>query len=272
MRALIDGDVLAYQYGSLLKRPGMKGKDGDDFCPEVQEGDPLPFVVCWGALQSQVEKIRAAAGCTEATVYLSSNEKPTERFRWATILPYKGNRDSSKEKPAHYQNIRDNILLHYDSVLAEGWEADDAMAAAQYEAGFEGTVICTPDKDLKMVPGWHYSWGVGGGKDKPLWLQTEIGGLKSFYKQLCTGDSTDNILGLYGVGPKSAVLKYISDAEDELTMAKLVYKEYYRRFGNYAVQFMTETGRLLWMQRHYGDLWTIPLGVVEGVEQEEDSG
>lgn len=280
MRALIDGDVLAYAYGSLVKRPGMQNKDGSAFCPEVAEGEPLPFAVCWGGVQSLIEDIKVKTAANKVTVFLTSNTKPSARFEWATIKPYKGNRDPSKPKPHHYQNIRDNFQIHYDCVMAEGWEADDAMAAQQWASlasrssdnPLEDTVICTPDKDLNMVPGWHYSWGVSGGKEKPLWFQDVLGGLKCFYKQLCTGDATDNILGLYGVGPKSAVLKVIDEAPDEHTMASAVYKEYYRRFGNYAVQFMVETGRLLWMQRWPGDLWTIPEGVVKGVEDAEESG
>ncbi len=273
MHALIDGDILAYSYGALVKRH-THSNDGKEFCPELEIGQPLPFEVCWGGVQRLISHIADATNSDKVTVYLSSKEKPTWRFNIATIQPYKGNRKQDKEKPTHWQNIRDNLPIHYTTVIAEGIEADDAMAIAQYTDIAHGdlvgldpseyhTVICTLDKDLMMVPGWHYNWDA---KPNKMIYQDELSGLKCFYKQLLTGDSTDNILGLFGVGPKSTLLKDIDNCQSEAAMACIVSHAYKQRFGSYWHMFMLETGRLLWMMRTPDDLWKVPEVCFDGQE------
>jgi 5'-3' exonuclease len=112
------------------------------------------------------------------------------------------------------------------------------------------TVICTIDKDLKMVPGWHYNWNT----DEKVFV-TEVEGLRWFYKQCLTGDMTDNIKGLHGVGAKSALVSKLDAMEDELTMFEHVYEQYEKRFGSYAEQFLIENGTLLWMMKDEEDQW-----------------
>ena len=111
------------------------------------------------------------------------------------------------------------------------------------------TVICSRDKDLHMIPGWHYTWSAGAQKEKPLWWQDETGALRCFYRQLLTGDSTDNIPGLYGVGPSSSCVKRIGTLNNELDMFRTCYEEYEKRFGSYAEQFIKENADLLWILR-----------------------
>ena len=268
-RALIDGDVLAYSFGSLTKRPGSP----PNFCPELSVGDPLPFAVCWASLQKLIEDIKVKTKCEDATIFLSSTTHPTWRYDIATIQPYKGNR-GGKDKPHQWANIRANFPIHYDCIVAEGIEADDAMGMAQmlshnYPLVNNPTVICTPDKDLSMIPGWHYSWATGTRKEIPLWYQDELGALKCFYKQLLTGDDTDNILGLYGMGPKSTALAKVDACTNEDQMVQIVFREYERRFGSYAMKFMTETGQLLWIQREPDQRWEVPVPG-EGWNAQED--
>ena len=154
------------------------------------------------------------------------------------------------------------------AIVVDGMEADDAMAIEQYadilcsgsarggdDSEFYGTVICSRDKDLNMVPGWHYGWKAGLAKEVPLWCQDVYGGRRCMYKQLLTGDSVDNILGLFNVGKKSALLKPLDDLSSETAMILHCYKHYADRFGSYAEQFMSENGKLLWMLKHEGDSW-----------------
>jgi hypothetical protein len=109
-----------------------------------------------------------------------------------------------------------------------------------------------------MVPGWHYGWHKGKQQEKGMWFQDEIGGIKCFYCQLLTGDSTDNIPGLYGVGTSSAHLKHVNSFDTEHDMYRYVLGQYELRFGSYAEQFLVENARLLWMRKEEGELWTPP--------------
>jgi DNA polymerase-1 len=61
--------------------------------------------------------------------------------------------------------------------------------------------MCTIDKDLRTVEGWHFNW------DKPedglLLVNTRTASLQ-FYGQILTGDHVDNYPGLPGCGIKTA--------------------------------------------------------------------
>ena len=118
------------------------------------------------------------------------------------------------------------------------------VAASSYGT----TVICSRDKDLHMIPGWHYSWPAGKQEER-LWFQDETSAIRCFYRQLLTGDTTDNILGLYGVGANSQLVKRLEDTDEERVMFRSVYKAYQDRFGSYAYDFLIENAALLWMLR-----------------------
>jgi hypothetical protein len=258
MRALIDGDLLPYEFGGLKVRSREQIEELG--LADTEVGDPLPMEMCWAALQNRIQSILDATNADQYTIYLSSSEIPTWRYDTATILPYKGNRQG-QEKPYHYDTLKMNLINTYNTEEVEFNEADDAISMAQYAdmervqgqvcaeefASELNTVICSRDKDLNMVPGWHYSWPSGRSPEKPMWFQTKVEGLRCFYKQLLTGDPTDNILGLHGVGPKSKLITYLDECNTEWVMFNHVLDCYRQRFGNYALKFMTENGQLLWM-------------------------
>lgn len=259
MKALIDGDIFGYEMGSLTKKEPEP--DQEDIAPDTKVGELLPFEVCWGAVQSKIERILEAVKADEYMIYLSSPEIQTWRMEAATIKPYKGHRDD-KEKPAYWELIRSNLAIHYPCEIVEFMEADDALSIEQYQdlkvnptKDVANTVICSRDKDLNMVPGFHYAWACGKSPERELWWQDELGGLREFYKQVLMGDVTDNIPGLFGVGEKSALVKKLADMESEREMFNHVFKCYQDRFGSYAQQFLIENGQLLWMQRTPEDRW-----------------
>tara|TARA_R110000772_G_scaffold184459_4_gene295478 strand:+ start:4153 stop:5013 length:861 start_codon:yes stop_codon:yes gene_type:complete len=252
MHALIDADIFCYSFGS--------SKD--------DEGNPLNWPFVASRLNAQIEYIKEAVGATKTTFFLTGSSN--FRVDLASILPYKGGRPA--EKPHHYQRVRDYLTNFYKAEVIEGYEADDAMSIAQmqgfddakhkarskakidnpdavgnYVIGYEcnETIICSLDKDLMMVPGWHYNWG----KDEKTYV-SDLDGYRTFFAQCLTGDkSVDNIPGLFGVGKKSASVKYVGECTSRLAMYERVHKEYYDRFGSYWQQFLLENAALLWMLR-----------------------
>lgn len=118
------------------------------------------------------------------------------------------------------------------------------------------TIICSLDKDLKMVPGQHFEWSrTIKGKEIPSKriFVTEVDGWRWFFKQLLMGDSTDNILGLFGVGKKSKLVTDLDKIDDRQSMYEHAQPHYEDRFGSYWVTFMYENARLLWMLRNEKD-------------------
>ncbi len=258
MKALIDADIFQYEFGNAT----------DD------EGKPLSWPLVQSRIQGRINGIMEATGADSYQCYLTSDDKSNFRFKIATIRPYKGNR-KDLEKPRWYNQIRNFLKDHRSAIEIHGMEADDALSIEQYRSAlgsFTGkylwedirlskyaTVICSRDKDLDMVPGWHYSWSAGKQKEKELWWQDEISGLRSFYKQLLLGDSVDNIPGLYGVGKSSKLIADLDDRSTDLEMYENVYAQYSKRFGSYAGQFLIENARLLWMLQEEGQLWNPPV-------------
>lgn len=253
MKALIDSDIFQWEFGNAT----------DD------EGRPLSWPLTQARIQGRIDKIIEATGADSYQLYLTSDDKSNFRYSIATIRPYKGNR-KDVEKPRFYYQIRNFLKDHRGAIEVHGMEADDAISIEQYknfkkvprdikeDLYHRDTVICSRDKDLNMVPGWHYSWECGKQKEKPLWWQDELSGLKCFYKQVLTGDSVDNIPGLYGVGKSSAAIQRIDDASSGYDCYKYVFEEYKKRFGSYARQFMEENARLLWMLQEEGQTWQAP--------------
>lgn len=245
------------------------------------EYKPLAWPLVQARVQGRINTIMQATGATSYRLYLTSDDKSNFRYKIATIRPYKGHRPT--EKPYWYNHIRNFLVDHRGAQEVSGYEADDQISIDAWKfwnkyfeeevnygmmetlpwshvfQGKSSVVICSRDKDLDMIPGWHYCWGAGKQKEKPLWFQTELDGLKCFYKQLLTGDPVDNIPGLFGVGKSSSLLSHIDKCEDEVSMYDYCFTQYEKRFGSYAHQFMLENGRLLWMLRHPEDKWNGPI-------------
>jgi hypothetical protein len=197
MKALIDGDIFAYEFGNCTN---------DEYVP-------LSWPLVQARVQSRINGIIEATGADEYQIYLTSEDGSNFRIREATIQPYKGHR--ATEKPHWYKKIREFLVDHREAEVVYGMEADDALSIAQYQA-----------------------------EDK----QDEINGLRAFYCQLLTGDSTDNIPGLYGVGGSSKLLSHVRELDREYDMYLFALAEYTKRFGTYAERFLIENARLLWMQ------------------------
>ena len=235
MHALIDGDIFAYEFGNAK---------------ETNSEQPLPWPFIVSRLDARIENILSAVGAESSQIYLSG--KSNFRLGIATIRPYKGNRP--QDKPYWWGKIRDFLVHHRDAVVVDGIEADDILGIEQFkdlpgDKIAEATVICSRDKDLDMIPGWHYSWSAGNQKEKPIWWQDELSGLRAFYSQLLTGDPVDNIPGLYGVGNSSKLVSNLSSLSTELEMYSYVRGEYEKRFGTYWKQFLNENAQLLWILR-----------------------
>lgn len=258
MKALIDLDPIVYQYADM----------------KFPDGRVMPAYLVEQYVLNKIESICEAVDADSWVGYLTYGPD-NFRIQLATIKPYKGNR-KDREKPALYDHIRGWLSDLTNVHMVFGMEADDALSISQYShclwpgatssglpSFFDSadcdTIICTLDKDLDMVPGWHYRWSKGNVSEIAPWFQDELSGLRCFYKQCLVGDSVDNIHGLCGVGPKSAYLGRIDDCDNEFDMFSLVRELYSKWYGLYGDRFLLEVGRLLWMKRTVEDMWEFPV-------------
>ena len=193
-------------------------------------------------------------------------EKYDANFREAVAKKkvYKGNRKS--EKPLHYLNLVEYMRGNYECVMAKGLEADDLLGVYQTKAEPLSTIICSRDKDLKIIQGMHYGWESGFQREIGPLQVDEIGhvelnkrrnkisgtGLKFFYSQVLTGDVTDNYPGLPSCGPVKAFdLLDNTNTEGEMFEAVLgAYRDTYLKSHGEEHDYraeMLEQCKLAWM-------------------------
>ena len=135
--------------------------------------------------------------------------KGTGNFRYAIAEDYKAKRkpkDGQEEEAPDLEFIeRRKALNEYAYSLghfkADQCEADDVVSIWAQEAldAKEHFVIAHIDKDIDMVEGWHYNF-----TKETFYHIDEDEGCYKMCLQMLTGDSTDNIQGLVGIGPKKA--------------------------------------------------------------------
>jgi len=275
MQPLLDSDVLAYECAFAAEAAWKY---------EGQEGIP-PFDRVADILDARIESICLRVGATQSPIlYLTG--KTNFRNQIAKRQKYK---DRASNKPWHFKNIIAYMEGKYDCRRTEGLEADDLISIEQTNRP-EETIICTRDKDLRSVPGWHYGWELGNQPEFGPELVSESGyitlsndrkkikgvGRMFFYSQCLTGDPVDSIPGLEGCGPVKAY-QILEGSKTEEEAFRSVLSAYQEKYGDKAEMELLEQGRLLWMTRklHLNGqpvLWEFPYQIIQtgiGVEEKE---
>jgi len=184
------------------------------------------------------------------------------REQIATIRPYKGNR-KPWHKPRLEREIKTYMIERWDATVCHGQEADDMVSIRQISCAREGapSVIVSIDKDLLMVPGWHYN------PNKDEFHKTKPKeGMCRFYRQVIAGDSVDNIGGAYKLGAKAAE-KLITPKMTQRKMWETVLDAYAASAKKWGTEWCNdlqphqaalECARLIWMRRKPGEIWESP--------------
>ena len=264
MKALIDADVLRMEVGAVGQATNDEGEiemRSWDFVQEIL--DSKIREICELTWADEYELFLTSCPRTHRILHRKSDVefKPNFRHEVATVKPYKGTRKGSK--PLHYDNLTAYMINCHPCVVAEGCEADDLLAREQRD----DTIICTRDKDLRMVAGNHFGWLCGKQPQYGPRVVSEEEGFRFFCTQLLTGDTVDNIPGLPRVGPVKAasILEGCNDMEECLKAVREAYRAFY---GDEWVDRLAEQGKLLWMVRTYtrkGEpvSWRVPQWLTE---------
>lgn len=224
MKALIDGDILVYRIAFASNDESEK--------------------IAIARMSTFVEELVLPADITSYDGYLTG--KGNYRNEIAVTVPYKGNRKDFV-KPVHYDILREYLQSAWGFELIEGQEADDAIGIKAYTMNDDEYIIYTIDKDLDMIRGWHYNFVK---KDKYFIKEEDT--MRIFYKQVLTGDRTDNIVGLKGIGPVKAE-RILKECKTEEEMYKAVLEAY-----DNDTERVLENARLLWIRRKPDQLWEAP--------------
>jgi len=276
MKALIDGDIIVYQGGFASDQTSYQvgmaeyqyKKDANQYADSigfdrtkiVKTVTAEPVEYCLSSIKKMMDGIVEATDAQEKLVLLTG----PSNFRDKLYSEYKANRDTAA-KPIHYNDIRSYLIKYHKADVVTGVEADDALGWHQMKAYNKHgedqlaseSCICTVDKDLNMIPGWHYNWR----KDIMYWVTMEQANYW-FFHQWLTGDAADNIPGIKGIGEKTAT-KILADVPKNVF--DLYHEVISQWFGKSKqdLEFVHMVGDLLWMQRCPGGTWDTDLGLTD---------
>ena len=226
MQALIDGDLIAYR------------------CAASAEGEEREI-----ALLRTDKLMRQLLEETQADSF-KAFLTGTTNFRKEIDPLYKANR--TQPPPKWLQQCREYLVTEWKAEVADNCEADDLLGINQTEE----TMIVSLDKDLLMIPGKHYRWGISGTVNGKTWIKeaeflevTPDDGLRSYFVSTLVGDKSDNIIGVDGLGPVKA--KRALEGEDTeqgmFDRCRSLYNDDCRFLRNL---------QLLWIWQEDNDIYT----------------
>jgi len=216
----------------------------------VPEQDP--FDICEYRMDVMLRGIFDATESEEFIGYLTGKSN----FRKKVNQQYKAQR-KDKVPPHYLQDCRKYLVDHYNATVVDGIEADDQLGIMQTA----DTVICTIDKDLKQIPGHHFNFV------KTTFDFVEPSeGRKFFWKQMMIGDTSDNIFGVTGIGPKKAD-KLIDPCSSDQECFERVWSLY----NEDAARFVMNA-QCLWIMKRKDETWVnqVDLILPDSLRQEVD--
>jgi len=211
VEALLDGDIYAFRVA----------------CTTENDNEAIAVY----RVNEMIENTLAEVEASEYKLFLTS----PDNFRKHVYPEYKANRTATK--PKHLQFLKDYLIESWQGQVAERMEADDYLGINQHES----SIICSIDKDLLQVPGKHFNF-----VKKEFYEVDEETGFRNFYTQLLTGDTSDNIKGIAGIGPVKAK-KALTGYFTEQGMFSVVREMYQND------EWMIMNGQCLWILRSLDD-------------------
>lgn len=277
MKVLIDGDIFRYRCAFAAERSRylveltnasrhkeymeFEGKkEAESYGERVTKGvngafyklwnrkDLQPLENCLQIVKSSIENALEAIlarhpnETLDYTIWLSG--KKNFRDVVAVSKPYKGNRDSVP-KPTYYVDVATYLVEHWAATWTDGIEADDALGIAAMAAKERGESYCivSNDKDLKQIPGLHYDW-----IKKEFHTVSPKDAKFQLFSQVLSGDTTDNIPGLEGIGPATAA-KILEGAQSPEEMVDRVVKAYTYEGSSEYLSYLMEQWELVYILR-----------------------
>ena len=162
--------------------------------------------------ENKIEKILEQTGCQQLELHFSDSR---ECFRyyiqsdgtldWSKRNEYKANRKDMRA-PAGLIELKKMLHKKYKGTISTKWEADDEVIF-RYKQNPEKYILVAIDKDvLNSVEGNHFNYYESMKYNKDMkWVETDS--YTAFiwpYVQALTGDTSDNVKGVKGIGPAKA--------------------------------------------------------------------
>jgi len=230
------------------------------------DADSMIYIIAWNHKDSSskvdVENtcddfVRCILGLTQSDTYIGVfSPKECFRHRDYKYNNYKGQRP---DKPEWYtkweQVIKDYLCNRWGFFVAQDLEADDIVSALADGGCFSDCVICSPDKDLRQVPGLHFDYKK---QDLGIVSVSYDEACDNLWLQMLTGDDSDNVNGVPGLGPVKAKALLNSIELPGLQTPSTVKAAYVKYFGtHYGPIIFYETMRTLQLMSPNHEYWNL---------------
>ncbi len=184
MSLLIDADFIVYKCCAGAET-------------EIDFGEDLIVVTsnfkeAYEYVERELYNIATDLGCFDDSILFFSD---SINFRKSIDPAYKGHRN--RKKPCGYKRVINKLKEEYPVVVMPTLEADDALGI--YATKEPGHILCSPDKDMRQIPGQLYDL-----TDGVVTVEPEEG-RRWHLIQTLAGDQTDGYAGVPGIGIKRAV-------------------------------------------------------------------
>lgn len=184
MSLLIDADYIVYKCCAAAET-------------EIDWGDDVivvssRFSEAYDKVQRELFNIATDLGCFDDSILFFTD---SVNFRKRIDPAYKGHRN--RKKPCGYRRVINKLKEDYQVIVMPELEADDALGI--YATKEQGHIICSPDKDMRQIPGDLYDLSTG------VVTITKEEGDRWHLIQTLAGDQTDGYSGVPGFGIKRAV-------------------------------------------------------------------
>ena len=190
MKLLIDADFIVYKACAAAET-------------EIDWGDDVILVTSRfsDAMKAVTREIRKIKGhfmwdIPEVILFFSDSIN----FRKEILPDYKGHRN--RKKPCGYKRVINELKKVHEVIIMPTLEADDSMGI--YATKNPGNTICSPDKDMRQIPGNLYNL------TDDFTLIEPNDGAKWHLIQSLSGDQTDGYAGCPTVGVKRATTLFES--------------------------------------------------------------
>jgi len=197
-KAILDGDILVYRAAYWADVEGIDGLE-DRLALDIKRWTPR--------------------GCNSVCIATScSRDDNFRKLHWSLYKEHRNTQEPPKSLKVVHEIMKD---VHDHCYEREDFlEADDIIGMATSSYTHVGVSI---DKDLVSTPGWHWN---PDKQPEPVFVTVEEADNK-FLEQWITGDSTDNVWGLWKWGPVKAK-KFLLSLKDYtmIDKEKAIMEEY----------------------------------------------
>lgn len=228
------------------------------------DGDSLVFKCAYGKVARSImaDRWKKAVAVIKANTFADEVKialRGKDNFRPLIYPEYKAHRPKIDERVQEDLTWMNEYAMENGAYASDGWEADDQVCAWAYEADKQGEqyVIAGIDKDLLQYPGNHYNYGGTAKKpipDEERWtFVSPEEGLFTMFCQFLTGDASDNIIGLKGIGPVKAKKALMDKSVKE--QMQTICDMYEKETGNGWDKRLWVNTNLIYMRRFKEDVF-----------------